>query len=99
MVQDRIPFTTDGSSTTSMTTFVVVVVIVDNIKVYTFSRPSTAGRHLTHNFHSSLPDAKIKYKLQSLVASRTAARVCTVSTNDSRPGVNYYFRDVGLFLF
>lgn len=97
MVQDRIPFTTDGSSTTSMTTFVVVVVVVlvDNIKVYAFTRPSTAGRHLTHNFHSSLPDAKIKYKLQSLVASRAAARVCTVSTNDSRPGVNYYFGDVG----
>lgn len=41
MLQDRIPFTTDGSSTSSMTTFVVVVVvivvIVDNIKVYAFS--------------------------------------------------------------
>lgn len=36
MVQDRIPFTTDGSSTTSMTTFVVVVVVVaiNNIEVY-----------------------------------------------------------------
>jgi len=38
MLQDRIPFTTDGSSTSSMTTFVVVVVVVvvDNIKVYTY---------------------------------------------------------------
>lgn len=70
-----------------MTTFAVVVVVVNNIEVYLI--PSQAyqvskhrrERYLTHNFHSSLPDAN--------------ARVCTVSTNDSQPGVNYYFGDVG----
>lgn len=83
-----------------MTTFVVVVVVlvvvlVDNIKVYTFHLKSKHRSSTTNTDSLHLPDAKIKYKLQSLVASRAAARVCTVSTNDSRPGVNYYFGDVG----
>lgn len=62
MVQDRIPFTTDGSSTTSMTTFVVVVVVVDNIEVYTFHLKSKHRSSTTNTDSLHLPDAKIKYK-------------------------------------
>lgn len=90
MLQDRIPFTTDGSSTTSMTTFVVVVVVVvvivvDNIEVYTFTRPTKHRRETPDSqLPLHLPDAKIKYKLQSLLASRAAARVCTVCIQMTR---------------
>lgn len=77
MLQDRIPFTTDGSSTSSMTTSVIVVVVVvivvlvDNIKVYAFSSLPGKQAPQLHYKHRLTPPAPMpRSSINCKVSSR-----------------------------